>query len=190
MTETRSEAFHRLAVKRLEAVQDQIRIFGNLSGPSYEWMPDEVLDYFARIRGSLDEALARFQDTKRWRTAQPNPEVHGDEPPDGPHELRASSAAEDDDPTDAPSGEDLPEATASTLARRAHAELSTGRRMKTITEILQETDDREALAEMIAMQREVIERQQQELNRLRGASNDTRSGREGIPTRQAVETSH
>lgn len=46
-------------------------MLSNLSGPSYEWSPAEVMAYLDRIDAAKEEALARFKETKRWRTATP-----------------------------------------------------------------------------------------------------------------------
>lgn len=79
----KSEAFHRLAQKRLEAVQDQIRILSNLSGPSYEWTRNEVNALFSEIGKSLNEGLERFRDQKRWgsESAQEAPPLPEGIPP-------------------------------------------------------------------------------------------------------------
>ena len=66
MSETKHQAFHRLAQARKEALLDKVRLFGQLSGPSYDWTPDEVWAYFEEITQGLEQALARFQEQKRW----------------------------------------------------------------------------------------------------------------------------
>lgn len=63
--------FHRIATNRVEVILDTFRKIANLHGPNYEWAPDEVMSYFAQIEAARDAALARFKDTKRWRTAMP-----------------------------------------------------------------------------------------------------------------------
>jgi hypothetical protein len=66
----KNEAFHRLAVKRVETLTDQIRIFSNLSGPSYEWTAAEVMAYFDQIFTALGEAQKRFMEQKNWNGAK------------------------------------------------------------------------------------------------------------------------
>jgi hypothetical protein len=87
--ETKSQAFHRLAGRRLEAIEDALRIFGNLAGPSYQWTPEEVLDHVARIRQATDAALERFRENpRRW--------------PDQALEAPIAAAAELDQVTSSP----------------------------------------------------------------------------------------
>jgi hypothetical protein len=75
MTE-KNEAFHRLAQKRVDALTDQIRVFSNLAGPSYDWTAEEVWSYFSQVTAALETALGRFQEQKRWG-AQPSNEEPG-----------------------------------------------------------------------------------------------------------------
>lgn len=129
--ETKSEAFHRLASRRVEGLEDALRILGHLASPSYEWTPDEVRAYFARLDAARDAALARFQETKRWRSTEPEP---------------------------APVVEPEPENAPVRAAPRA--------RVLPIGQIIREAGNcRETLAEMIALQRVVIDDLQAKIER-------------------------
>jgi hypothetical protein len=129
MTETKSESFHRLAGKRVETIEDALRIFSNLSGPSYEWTPAEVETYFSRIDAAKGIALQRFTETKRWTVDNPTP------PP----------ADEPEEPAEA-----LP---APVIAKPAAIPL----RQAEMLRIWDEAGNEQGiLLEMIAMQREVI----------------------------------
>jgi hypothetical protein len=133
VAETKSETFHRLAAKRVEDIADKLRIWSNLSGPSNEFTGDEVLSYAAQIEAALAKAVDRFRETKCWRLNPPT----GAEPPPAPvPEPAPEPAPEISEP--APRGE-------------AH-------RRFTITEIIKEAgNDNSILAEMIYLQRQVIE---------------------------------
>jgi hypothetical protein len=160
VSETKNEAFHRLAGKRMETITNAIRIFGNLSGPSYDWSPAEVLAYIAQIDQAKNEALDGFKDTKRWRLAAPQ-EV-------------AEARAADPVSTDADDAEAAPEPPEDGSGpNQSWKHLPQPRpRQFTFTEIIREAGDTvESLAEMIAMQREVIEWLQGELNNA-GASHE------------------
>src|SRR5436853_2087057 len=58
-TETKSEAFHRVARARLGrlvgAVDSALTVFENLSGGAYEWTPDEVDAYMAKLLEKVEE---------------------------------------------------------------------------------------------------------------------------------------
>lgn len=128
----KSGNFHRLATKRVETIVDAIRIFGNLNSPNYRWTPDEVLIYTGQIETALQEALARFQDTKIWRTYSPS----------------------------------LPLVQTDDVEESVSLQVYKDRKLP-ITEILKEADSPEARAEMIIMQRAVIERLQSRLDEKR-----------------------
>lgn len=131
--ETKSEAFHRLASRRVEGLEDALRILGHLASPSYEWTPDEVRAYFARLDAARDAALARFQETKRWRSTEPEP---------------APVVEPEPEPENAPVR----------AAPRA--------RVLPIGQIIREAGNcRETLAEMIALQRVVIDDLQAKIER-------------------------
>lgn len=146
----KNQAFHRLAEKRVESIADALRIFSNLSGPSYEWSPDEVMAYIRQIDEAKHAMLARFIETKRWQTTgAPDPDE--DEDDDGEDQIIDETEKWESKISDEPV------LAASKQQKRAGL----------ITEILAGQDDREALAEMVAMQREVIERLQAELDQRR-----------------------
>jgi len=137
----KNAAFHRLAEKRVEALADQIRIFSNLSGPSYEWTADEVTSYFDKIGTALTEAMARFQEQKNWKLsadAHPTPEV--------------VSAPDDEDPEPEPTSDENP------LVEELHPSASKEyRRRRTIGQLIVDAqNDKEMLPEMVVFQREVI----------------------------------
>ena len=136
--ETKAQAFHRLAGKRVEAIEDAMRIFGNLAGPSYEWTPDEVLALVARIEAATAAALARFQDTRRWPSSLAKP-------------VETPIAA--------------PAVLDQVLEALAPAPTRSARRA-TIAEAVAAAhrDEPAALAELIAMQGEVIENLQTRLD--------------------------
>lgn len=158
MAETKSEAFHRLATKRVETILDAIRIFSNLSGPSYEWTPEEVDTYFGQIENGLAEAMARFQDTKRWKqsgySGRPMTSLFESLTPEQKEAVLTYDGPEDHGDPEGPKEEPAPPAKRS--------------RQMAIGDIIREANnDRETLAEVIALQREVIERQQVQLDELR-----------------------
>lgn len=66
MTETKAEAFKRLAEKRTNAVLDRIRVLGNLSNPyAYEYTEDDVRAVFAAIDHELRLTRTKFQNQRR-----------------------------------------------------------------------------------------------------------------------------
>jgi hypothetical protein len=91
-------AFLRLSEKRLETIEDAVRIWSNLSGPSYEFTAVEVMAGVDRIRGAAIKALERFRDTRQWRLQAGTEEYAGEtqEDPEEPAapELEASSASD------------------------------------------------------------------------------------------------
>lgn len=155
----KNAAFHRLAAKRVEALADQIRIFSNLSGPSYEWTAAEVESYFSQIEASLSEAKARFMEQKHWKLsagAQPTPE--------------AMSAPEDNE-TDFPAPEirESPDDLPTDPVEDIHPSVALERRRKrTIGQLIADAkNDTEMLPEMLVLQREVIANLQQSLDECR-----------------------
>jgi hypothetical protein len=144
MTE-KNEAFHRLAQKRVDALTDQIRVFSNLAGPSYDWTAEEVWSYFSQVTAALETALGRFQEQKRWG-AQPSNEDPAPEPPDESQEQEAEEVAE---PLDAGAAKQR-------------------RRQQTIGDLIMAAkNDSSMLPEMLAMQKEVIANLQGIINELR-----------------------
>lgn len=147
MSENKSAAFHRLATKRVEGIEDAYRILSNLSGPSYEWTPTEVLDLIGRLDRARDAALARFQETRRWREAVASP-------------VEADPVSGEPKPT--------PTINASPRPAQAHDEGLETRRTRTISAILLDTGaDAEIMATQIALQREVINALQGTVDELR-----------------------
>lgn len=155
----KNDNFHRIATKRVEALADQIRIFSNLSGPSYEWTAAEVTGYFDQIEAALNSALARFQEQKIWKLsagAKPTPE-----PPSAPEESEtnfdASEMRESSDDAPAEPVEDI------------HPSIALERRRKrTIGQLIADAkNDTEMLPEMLVLQREVIANLQQSLDECR-----------------------
>ena len=66
MTETKGEAFKRLAEKRTNAVLDRIRILSNCSNPyAYEYSEEDVRLVFAAIDQELRLAKAKFANNHR-----------------------------------------------------------------------------------------------------------------------------
>jgi hypothetical protein len=62
MTESKHDAFRRLAEKRTNAVIDKIRVLSNCSNPyAYEYDEEEVRKLFAAVERELKIARAKFQ---------------------------------------------------------------------------------------------------------------------------------
>lgn len=147
--------FHRIATNRVDVIVDTFRKIANLSGPNYEWSPEEVMSYFAQVDAAKDAALARFHETKRWRTAAPEAAESSEPAPE-------TDLAAQDEPSEALSS---PEAAHSSTgeepvtkpAERAAPSKTGHPRNLTIAQILTECeDDREMLAEMVRLQRMMI----------------------------------
>lgn len=146
MSETKNQAFHRLAQARKEALIDKIRLFGQLSGPSYDWTPDEVWVYFGEITQALEAALARFQEQKRWQ----------------------GEGGEAQAPAEAEAPESLAEPEEETTIATPAPDTKEQRRRKTIGELIKAAEnDTEMLPEMLVMQREVIADLQAQIDSLR-----------------------
>lgn len=148
----KNQAFHRLATKRVETIAEALRIFSNLSGPSYEWSPDEVLAYFNQINRARDEAIERFRDTKRWRDS---PSHIVDKQEASPELAEVAEVEPAEEAVETPA-EEAP-------AQKNRQE----KRQGLIAEIMASGDTVETMAETVAMQREVIERLQQVIDGLR-----------------------
>jgi hypothetical protein len=126
------EAFVRLSAKRLETIEDAIRIWSNLSGPSYQFSTREVHAGIERIQTGVLAAYERFKDSKCWRDQEDAPEV----PAEAPEEAAG--------PDPVPESPTVPE-TGITARQRE------------MLRIWDEPRNEEgALLEMLAMQREVI----------------------------------
>lgn len=145
----KNEKFHRLAQKRAAAVINDLRIFAHCSNAGHEWSPDEVMAYMAKIDAARNEALSSFTATKRWKVAVA---------PEAPSAVasdndRATGGVEPAEPPQAPTG--APAVTAGSPYRRM-----------TIGEVIAAaSDDRETLAEIIILQRRVIDDLQARLDK-------------------------
>jgi hypothetical protein len=66
VTETKRDAFLRLASKRTNAVLEKIRVLSNCSNPyAYDYTDEDVRRIFAAIDAELKLAKAKFGGTKR-----------------------------------------------------------------------------------------------------------------------------
>ena len=66
MSETKNEAFRRLAERRTNAVLDRIRVLGNLSNPyAYEYTEEDVRAIFSAIEQELKLTRAKFQNQRK-----------------------------------------------------------------------------------------------------------------------------
>ena len=66
MSQTKAEAFRRLAEKRTNAILDSIRILGNLSNPyAYEYSEEEVRAVFAAIEQELKVTRTKFHNQQK-----------------------------------------------------------------------------------------------------------------------------
>ena len=65
-TESKSEAFRRLAERRTNAILDRIRVLGNLSNPYvYEYSDDDIRAIFNAIDQELKLTRAKFQNQRK-----------------------------------------------------------------------------------------------------------------------------
>ena len=65
-TESKREAFQRLAERRTNAAMDRIRVIGNLSNPyAYEYTEDDVRLIFAALDQELKATKAKFLAARR-----------------------------------------------------------------------------------------------------------------------------
>lgn len=154
--------FHRVAERRTESIVDALRVLSNLSGASYEWSPAEVMAYLDRIDAAKDEALARFKETKRWKTATP---IDGAEAAVPAAAVEMTDQADDavaSDDVDA--DQDADQAPVAVKPADKPAPHKGHPRSLTIAQIMAEcADDREMLAEMVRLQRMLIHDQAQRL---------------------------
>lgn len=66
LSETKREAFKRLAERRTNAALDRIRVVGNLSNPyAYEYTDEDVRLIFAALEQELKVTRAKFQSARR-----------------------------------------------------------------------------------------------------------------------------
>jgi hypothetical protein len=65
-SETKKDAFRRLAAQRTNAVLERIRILGNCANSQlYEYTEEDVRKIFAAIERELRTVKARFLDSRR-----------------------------------------------------------------------------------------------------------------------------
>jgi hypothetical protein len=65
-SETKREAFKRLAERRTNAAMDRIRVIGNLSNRNaYEYSDEDVRAIFAALEQELKVTRAKFQSARR-----------------------------------------------------------------------------------------------------------------------------
>jgi hypothetical protein len=139
------DAFVRLSAKRLETIEDAIRIWSNLSGPSYQFTIDEVMAGVERIITAAVNAKIRFSDSRCWRDQ--------DDAPARPQEATEQAA------------EPVPEPEAPTVP----ADGITPRQREMLRIWDEAANEQGMLVEMLAMQREVIAGLQSEIDRLKGS---------------------
>jgi hypothetical protein len=66
VSETKREAFRRLAEKRTTAVLEKIRVLSNCANPyAYEYTEEDVKKVFAAIEQELKNARAKFQGQRK-----------------------------------------------------------------------------------------------------------------------------
>ncbi len=65
-SETKSEAFRRLATKRTKAVIDKLRVLGHCANPwQYDYSEQDVKKIFKAIDGELKAVKAKFRNSSR-----------------------------------------------------------------------------------------------------------------------------
>ena len=65
-SESRREAFRRLATKRTNAVLDKLRVLGHCANPHlYEYSDEDVKKIFRTIEAVVKETKSRFQNTSK-----------------------------------------------------------------------------------------------------------------------------
>jgi hypothetical protein len=66
VTESKSDAFKRLAERRTNAILDRIRVLGNLSNPyAYEYTEDDVRAIFSAIDQELKLTRLKFHNQQK-----------------------------------------------------------------------------------------------------------------------------
>ena len=66
LSETKRDAFVRLAERRTNSVLERIRVLGNLSNPyAYEYNEDDLRKIFAAIEQELRVTRAKFQNQEK-----------------------------------------------------------------------------------------------------------------------------
>ena len=66
MSETKREAFRRLAERRTNAVLERIRVLGNLSNPyAYEFTEEDLRAIFSAIDSELKLTKLKFQNQRK-----------------------------------------------------------------------------------------------------------------------------
>jgi len=66
--ETKSDKFKRLASKRVVNAIQKIELITNLSGPGYEYTPEQVEKILSALQGSVDKVKAAFSKQKIEKT--------------------------------------------------------------------------------------------------------------------------
>ena len=65
-SETKSEAFRRLAIRRTNAVIDKLRVLGHCANPwQYEYSEQDVKKIFKAIDDELKAVKAKFRNSNR-----------------------------------------------------------------------------------------------------------------------------
>ena len=65
-SESKNEAFHRLATKRTNAVLERIRVLGHCANPQfYEYSEEEVKKIFRAIEKELKVVKTKFQNSSK-----------------------------------------------------------------------------------------------------------------------------
>jgi len=64
VSESKSDKFKRLAVKRVKNAVSKIELIANLSGSGYEYTPEQVEKILGALQGSVDKVKAAFSKQK------------------------------------------------------------------------------------------------------------------------------
>ena len=77
--EEKRDDFQRLSSKRVESLEHDIKLLGNLSTSAYRWTPAEVDVLFRRLATAMRESYARYQERGGWpeKPAAPKSEANG-----------------------------------------------------------------------------------------------------------------
>jgi len=66
--ESKSDKFKRLASKRVVNAIQKVELITNLSGPGYEYSPEQVEKILTALQGSVDKVKAAFSKQKIEKT--------------------------------------------------------------------------------------------------------------------------
>jgi hypothetical protein len=80
--ETKAEKFHRLRDARLPKAVHAITLMGNLSGPNYEWTPQEAEKLIGELRDAVEDVAKEYG---VGAPTTPVPESQGATSPEPPH---------------------------------------------------------------------------------------------------------